>query len=708
MRIVPDSTVNLYGNVDIDMGSGVQIAFSSIANQRTYFNSKIVRTNTPCTVIKKTGRLRLEVTGSVVSGCNYISFVNPSFDNKTIYARITDYEYINNECTEISYLIDFWQTWMFDVAFEKCGIARQYLNETDFNKATTNPYDPTIYAFQTPEDLAYDRTLEKPGYAYQASTVYPSGRVKDGEYVVASRSLNAASDLPQFIEGEENSLVIFLSPIDFNDLGSGAQTNWSNFINDVVAAGGRYIVPGDVYSGSDIIISNMPRGYEIIQIPQFNSTTTANLFADFVLYMTDWDAINQIIGVYAIPTYVFNMALVDSGTAIVPQWSRLNTDNIISVKTSDKRAKDSEASYNPHCKKLLTFPYSYLRAETTDGSTKEYHYEDFSEVYTGNSTNCRFRLYCDLNGNPTFFIAPYAYHDLNVVGTAVLDGTSVDCSDLASFNIGERIEIASFPQVPFITDAYLTYLSKEYMAAVASNNLEAQDSREQQKRMGRLGMLTSALSAFNPTNEVGSMQIEGHTPEGNIGYADVGIPNVSNAGNIVGGFMGNARQVTTAKYMDYRLNEAQTMLAGHADGFQRLANGSQEYGRFNDTRPAFANNVYHPGTQSGKLQFIKGMLPIDIKLTHVQLKTKILQKYDEYFKAFGYNVAGEIDIPYVVKYIQGASSNDDLPHWEQVNGKDSTYVRTQDCHVTHSMLPVSMTIEAMFNSGVRMLKGETL
>lgn len=700
MRIVPDSTVNLYGNVDIDMGSGVQIAFSSIANQRTYFNSKLVRTNTPCTVIKKTGRLRLEVTGSVVSGCNYISFVNPSFDNKTIYARITDYEYINNECTEISYLIDFWQTWMFDVSFEKCGIARQYLNETDFNKAATNPYDPTIYAFQTPEDLAYDRTLEKPGYAYQASTVYPSGRVKDGEYVVASRSLNTASDLPQFIQGEENSLVIFLSPIDFNDLGSSAETNWSNFIDDVVAAGGRYISPGDVYSGSDIIISNMPRGYEIIQIPQFNSTTTADLFADFVAYMTGWNAINQIIGVYAIPTYVFNMALVDSGTAIVPQWSRLNTDNIITVKTSDKRTKDSEASYNPHCKKLLTFPYSYLRAETTDGSTKEYHYEDFSEVYTGSSTNCKFRLYCDLNGNPTFFIAPYAYHDLNVVGTAVLDSASVDCSDLASFNISERIEIADFPQVPFITDTYLTYLSKEYMANVANNNLETQDTMNAKSMQNKADLLTLFASPIEEgiNAGVGASESTYINPAGGVTEGSGFTKGLTN-------YALNRNQVA---YYNARLEEAQTMLAGHANGFQRLANGTQEHGRFNDTRPAFANNTYHPGTQSGKLQFIKGMLPIDIKLTHVQLKTKILQKYDEYFKTFGYNVAGEIDIPYVIKYTQGASSNDDVPHWEQVNGKDSTYVRTQDCHVTHSMLPVSMTIEAMFNSGVRMLKGETL
>lgn len=714
MRIVPDSTVNLYANVDIDMASGVQIAFSSIANQRSYFNSKIVRTSTPCTVIKKTGRLRLEIAGSVVSGCNYISFVNPSFDNKTIYARITDYEYINNECTEISYLIDFWQTWMFDVSFEKCGIARQYLNETDFNKAATNPYDPSIYAFRTPEDLSYDRSLEKPAYKYQGSTIdYPT---KDGDYIVAENNYDT-TNLQPALNGQANSIVIFLSPIDFADLGQAAEDSWQTFYEDVTndpdyrphpGIGGTYLDVNEIYTGdNDIVLSNMPRGYIVIEMPKFNSQETMDVFNDFISYMTGWNAINQIIGVYVMPTWIFKMAFVDPGQATSPQWQNLVDNNVVSFPTSDNRTKGG-LGYNPHCKKLLTFPYSYMRMETTDGSTKEYHYEDFSEVWTGAENTCKFKLYCDLNGNPTFCIVPFAYKEAVNVGSADIDGVSISLTTLASYNLAERLEIASFPQVPFITDAYLTYLSKEYMAAVASNNIEAQDSREQQKRMGALGMITSALGVTSPTNEAGSIQVEGNTPEGNIGYADVGIPNVSNAGNIVGGFMSSARNYTKAKYMDYRLNEAQTMLAGHANGFQRLANGTQEYGRFNDTRPAFANNVYHPGVMSGKLQFIKGMMPIDIKLTHVQLNTKVLQKYDEYFKTFGYNVAGEIDVPYVVKYTQGASSNDDVPHWEQVNGKDSTYVRTQDCHVTHSMLPVSMTIEAMFNSGVRMLKGETL
>lgn len=704
MRIVPDSTVTLYSGVDIDMGSGVQIAFSSLANQNAYFASKIVMPEAVVTtpVNKKTGKTRLQVAGSVIKNCNYISFINPSFDNKKIYARILDYDYINNECTEISWLIDFWQTWMFDVSFEECGIARQYLNETDFDKAAANPYDPSIYAFQTPEPLPYEKTLEKPSYTYKASTVFPSGSIADGEYVVASKSVQYGQ-LETFVKGEANSIVIFLSPIDFNDLGTTASDNWSDFIDDVVAADGRYIVPGDIYSGQDIIMSNMPRGYEIIQIPNFNSQTTADLFAQFITYMTGWNAVGQIIGVYAIPTYIFEMCFIDSGTAISPQWSNLDSDNLFTVKTSDARTKAGEASYNPHCKKLLTFPYSYLRAETTDGSTKEYHYENFGEVFTGNQTTCKFRMYCDLNGNPTFFIAPYAYKDLNVIGTAVVEGSNVDCSDMASYNLSERVELGDFPQVPFTTDTYLAYLSKEYMSAVANNNLETQDMMNAKDYankfnfagniLGTAGDISGGLAEANANGGVSSVNP--------IEAAQVG----ANFGSSLVNYGVNRNQV---EYYRSRVEESNAMLGAHSNGFQGLANGSREYGRFNDTRPAFANNTYHPGNMSGKIQFIKGMLPIDIKLTHVQLKTSILQKYDKYFKTYGYNFGGVIEVPYVIRYTQGLTGDSNLPHWEQVSGKDSTYVRTQDCHCTHSMLPVATAIEGMFNSGVRMLKGETL
>ena len=150
MRLQPDSSITLYKDVDID--NDEQLVFKNRTNQTAYFQSKIHPNGayTPCTVVRKTGVLRVEKSMAIVSQCNYLSFVNPLIrhtqqgdtqygDNKTIYARIVDYDYVNNECTEISYVIDYWQTWMFDVTFQDSYIEREHLSQADWDKAAANP-----------------------------------------------------------------------------------------------------------------------------------------------------------------------------------------------------------------------------------------------------------------------------------------------------------------------------------------------------------------------------------------------------------------------------------------------------------------------------------------------------------------------------------------------------------------------------------------
>ena len=188
MRIVPNSTISLYSGVEID--NDEQLVFSSLAGQNAYFINKRVLAEAPCTVVRKTGALRIEVSpASILNGCNYISFINPMFENKTIYARIIDYDYINNECVEITYAIDYWQTWMFDVQFEDTYIEREHLSEEDWNKAEQNPYDPTIYEFRTDENLVTSRDLEKLNYSLSGQSN------NDGlKLALASHSVTSATD----------------------------------------------------------------------------------------------------------------------------------------------------------------------------------------------------------------------------------------------------------------------------------------------------------------------------------------------------------------------------------------------------------------------------------------------------------------------------------------------------------------------------------
>jgi len=723
MRIVPDSTVNLYANVDIDMGSGVQIAFSSIANQRSYFNSKIVRTNTPCTVIKKTGRLRLEVTGSVVSGCNYISFVNPSFDNKTIYARITDYEYINNECTEISYLIDFWQTWMFDVSYERCGIARQYLNETDYTKAVANPYDPSIYAFQTSETLPVEKTMEKL-YSYDC-TNDGTADSQDGDYMFMSHNIgnsNIADYLKgvQGVAGDSNSFttqynVYFIAPFT-----PPSVTNWDALLSQIIGAGGWVSEPNSREAESlanntrvhGYFYSNFAKPYYILAIGS-NRDTIQDTLID---YLTEWSVIDNIIAIYNMPIQMFVNSMNGIADVDLEESSMTNYDSLTHLDYTYKTSYANRANqtYAPHCQKLYTSPYSYFRMENPSGDAKEFRFEDFVDIRGGSSNTAKFRAIMDLNCKPSLVVMPYKYKFLNNIDASISGGTNYHPAISANFNLLERMEFKEFPQVPYVTDGYLAYLASEVNRSMGSYTANAGLTLADQYAGAAVdkSIYENQMKGTNWNwggNTIGSASdIAGKVAGKN--YAGAGS---AGAGFIGSGYSYLATQEGNRKGIELA-NDTMTMAenniklntsAGH--DFLGGNKGALDY-MYGMTKSAHAQDIYYAGTQGGLYNYLCGTSIIDIRMTRVWLKDSILKAYDEYFLTYGYNVTGLIDIPYVIKYTLGQSGNDNLPHWEQVNGKYSTYVQTQDCHVTHSMLPVANTIEAMFNSGVRMLKGETL
>lgn len=196
MVIQPNTDITLYSGVDI--GTCQQLAFSSLNKQKAYFQTKILKQYVNCTVVKeKIGTLKVavkpvgqtgtgEITGAELASANYMSFINPSFDNKTIYCYIVDYVYLNNETAEIHYMIDYWQTWLFDVTFEPMYIDREHLSQADWAKIQANPYDPTVPQMITAEPLPVGKALEKP--FYDIAWFDANKFAKDGQALLSCRT----------------------------------------------------------------------------------------------------------------------------------------------------------------------------------------------------------------------------------------------------------------------------------------------------------------------------------------------------------------------------------------------------------------------------------------------------------------------------------------------------------------------------------------
>ena len=138
MNIVPSSTIHLLKNVPLDPDYQHTIRFSSQASQVNYFGTASLHvksfTNQSYQRYEK-GRLRIRALADELYECNYMCFQNTGHmeNAKWFYAFVKSVDYINENCTEITYQIDYLQTYLFDISIQQCFIEREHTSTDTFD-----------------------------------------------------------------------------------------------------------------------------------------------------------------------------------------------------------------------------------------------------------------------------------------------------------------------------------------------------------------------------------------------------------------------------------------------------------------------------------------------------------------------------------------------------------------------------------------------
>ena len=148
--IVPNAEVYLLKDIKITPTYTDTIFFATKAAQTTYFTNPIKRVATLTNMSYQRhsrGWLKVGLPIGTVAQANYMMFKNTAFENKWFYAFITDWEYLNNGNTLISYMVDDIQTWFFDCTLGDCFVEREH---------TMND---AIGANRIPEPIGSDRVM---------------------------------------------------------------------------------------------------------------------------------------------------------------------------------------------------------------------------------------------------------------------------------------------------------------------------------------------------------------------------------------------------------------------------------------------------------------------------------------------------------------------------------------------------------------------
>lgn len=79
--------------------------------------------------IRATGTLKADINYDSALIANYLAFQNPSYSNKWFFAFIDKIEYKGENCIEIYYTVDNWQTWFKDLTILPTFVEREHTND---------------------------------------------------------------------------------------------------------------------------------------------------------------------------------------------------------------------------------------------------------------------------------------------------------------------------------------------------------------------------------------------------------------------------------------------------------------------------------------------------------------------------------------------------------------------------------------------------
>lgn len=105
-----------------------QLTFSNASSQLSYFNGTIQHTFDNYTYVKKDNSVNVGKNIDEIIDCNYLFYKNTGFTNKYYYCFITNMEYVNENCTRITFETDVFQTWYFSINYHPCFVEREHVN----------------------------------------------------------------------------------------------------------------------------------------------------------------------------------------------------------------------------------------------------------------------------------------------------------------------------------------------------------------------------------------------------------------------------------------------------------------------------------------------------------------------------------------------------------------------------------------------------
>ena len=738
------TTIKYYNVPDLDVTSGQAFIFDSAADREAFFAKYLVASENQCQFVRKSNdTIKSSIPIGTLETCNYMSFLNPNYENKIFYGFINMSNILNANVTTVTFSLDWWTTDMFQVEALPSRLLREGLTELEYptNMMNGGAY-PTINneKFYTTEPLAVDGTLEKEYYS---------------DYVVNKESRDDNDGISELVRdsdgiasGAATCGICFVSP-DFDKLDAEGTDNYLNMgkiIKTIRNASDTSYIIKTPYSDNETdsdhwktacaylhdpdtgyrydtqpIVGLYTNGYgasriggsssyqlwnrdftalgESVPAPYVIIITEEKYINKIIEFLNNLDMTSSIIGVHRVPKEVFRNIFSQSVSTVTDGNKTYQLINRCSAGMFFPQSKKNvySAYTGITSPKLMFYPYAYMTVSTADGKNNmEYRYENLLKCRDSDGHDFNFLMSAKYDADgPTLIASPQGYkrrHE-NYTGSAyAFEG-----------NPDESVSDSNWPEVPYVTDAFMAHMAKVSNEIIAGNTMMYQNdigARYVDAESGlfnaniqhKLGFAKVALDAF-------ALASKG---EGSIAGLAEDALNTRNAGSTY----------LAKKYNFENINrEAAMSDDSYAAKGTGLIEGNAVYDNFKHTMPAFAQDNYHAG---GTIRpgMVNNMAEFGIFATFHVLKLDVLHKYDEFFKMYGYST-NQYKIPTIFSVVDSTvPASVSTPHWETLQfadrrtvGASGTYNRevfytqTDNIKISNISKVSEEFIKRLFDSG---------
>lgn len=199
--------------------------FTSLSAQTTYFDglSSKLLVASDYTYMKKDGKIRVGLPIDTIINYNYCFYNNSGFTTKRYYCFIDRMEYVNENCTDIYIQTDVFQTWYFQIVWNRCFVEREHVTSDQVGEHTipenleTGEYiscnlQPTGTTQPTCVYVVAVTEMPLPSYTISNQTI-PSGL-----YYLATENLSDVRKIISWFDGQSKAdgvNSVFLAPSSF-------------------------------------------------------------------------------------------------------------------------------------------------------------------------------------------------------------------------------------------------------------------------------------------------------------------------------------------------------------------------------------------------------------------------------------------------------------------------------------------------------------